>query len=649
MNDLIYDIECYPNIFTCVIYSPSKHNYFVFEVSERKNEFSKLMATIRSLGQKGVRMVGFNNVAFDYPVLHCLLNLYSYNPSADWKTVVKTAAKKTKDIIEAPHFARFSHIIWPNKQVCKQMDLFMIHHFDNVAKQTSLKLLQFNMRSDSIEELPFDPKHPVPVDQFDKLLEYNKHDVQETYRFYLKSMDRIMLREKLSVAYDHDFTNANDTKIGKTIFQLQLEKKFGSEICFIQTPEGRKPKQTKRTTIKIADIIFWYINFTRPEFSAVQDWLCRQVLKGKTKDVFTGLESNELGSLEPHIAKHKVKGKIKNLNCVVDGFQFDFGTGGIHGCIPPATVQSDEKKVIVDLDVTSFYPSLAIKNEVFPHHLGKGFCDIYAALKQQRTSYKKGTPENEALKLALNGVYGDSNNEYSPFYDPQYTMTITVNGQLLICLLSEWLMEIESLKMIQANTDGVTVLLDRADIPELEKICKKWEQYTELQLESAYYKRMFIRDVNNYIAEYEDGKLKRKGAYEYDIEWHQNHSALVIQKAAQAFLVNGEPIEDFIRAHDDPFDFYLRTKVPRSSYLELVFPDRRESLQNITRYFISTDGGSLLKVMPPLPKKPDKWREIGINVGWKVTVHDKLAPLENIDYSFYVKETEKLVNPLITG
>lgn len=44
--------------------------------------------------------------------------------------------------------------------------------------------------------------------------------------------------------------------------------------------------------------------------------------------------------------------------------------------------------------------------------------------------YAKGTPENAMLKLALNSVYGDSNNQYSVFYDPMYTMKITVNGQL---------------------------------------------------------------------------------------------------------------------------------------------------------------------------------------------------------------------------
>jgi hypothetical protein len=180
----------------------------------------------------------------------------------------------------------------------------------------------------------------------------------------------------------------------------------------------------------------------------------------------------------------------------------------------------------------------------------------------------------------------------------------------------------------------------------MREVCKEWERLTKLELESVHYKRMFIRDVNNYIAEYENGKLKRKGAYEYNIGWHQNFSCLVVQKAAEAHLTRGEDIETFIREHDDPYDFYLRAKVPRSSRLMLRGDRGEKQLRNITRYFVSNQGGQLIKIMPPLPKKPDKEREIAVNKGWNVTVHDVLAPMEDINYQFYISETKKLVKPV---
>ena len=642
--DIIYDIECYPNIFTIVVYSLLKEDYFTFEISERRNDMERIEKLVTNLKRDKRRMIGFNNMGYDYPVLHALINYSRENHSATWDHLCKAARKKSDQIINADHFDRFKHLIWENNQYCQQVDLFKIHHFDNVARATSLKVLQFNMRSESIEDLPFDPNQPVDPANFDDLILYNRHDVQETYRFYLKTLEAIDLREKLTEKNGVNFINANDTKIGKTIFQLELEKQLGKGICFFYTGEGeRKPRQTKRKRIAMNEVILPCARFERPEFNLIKGWIAKQVLTDVTKDVFTGIDEADLGAIIHCCDKTKVKGKIKSLNCIVDGFNFVFGTGGLHGCIDPATVVSNDERVIVDLDVVSYYPSLAIVNGIYPEHLGPEFCTIYKRLKEQRTSYKKGSPENAALKLALNGVYGDSNNKFSPFYDPKYTMSITINGQLLLCMLAEKLMGIAGLEMIQANTDGVTVRIDRRKISEMEATCKEWERITGLELEAARYNRMFIRDVNNYIAEYEGGKLKRKGAYEYEVGWHQNFSSLVIQKAAEAHLIHNRDIEDFIRNHDDPYDFYLRAKVPRSSRLVIRTGQEEKLLRNITRYYVSNGGGHLIKIMPPLPKKPDKDREISVNKGWNVTVHDVIATLGDINYKFYVGETVKLV------
>ena len=59
-------------------------------------------------------------------------------------------------------------------------------------------------------------------------------------------------------------------------------------------------------------------------------------------------------------------------------------------------------------------------------------------------------------KLALNGVYGKSGDKHSPFFDLQFMMQITINGQLLLCMLAEQLMKIPGLRMVQINTDGLT-------------------------------------------------------------------------------------------------------------------------------------------------------------------------------------------------
>jgi hypothetical protein len=304
-------------------------------------------------------------------------------------------------------------------------------------------------------------------------------------------------------------------------------------------------------------------------------------------------------------------------------------------------IESNEGFVIVDLDVTSYYPTLAIANGFRPAHLGGSFVDIYQHLFEERKKHPKGSPENAMLKLALNGVYGDSNNVFSVFYDPLFTMSITLNGQLLLCLLAEMVMQhVPGVQLIQCNTDGMTVRIPHGSSAVLKRVCDWWQEQTKLTLEQMTYRRMCIRDVNNYIGQYLDGKVKRKGAYEHDLEWHQNHSALVVPKVAEKVLLEGAPIRETVEQWPEMMDFMLRTKVPRSSFLTCG----DERIQNITRYYIAKGGGHLFKWMPPLKGK-EEWRRIGVESGWGVQVCNDIREAGRlpVDFDYYVREVEKLV------
>jgi hypothetical protein len=180
--------------------------------------------------------------------------------------------------------------------------------------------------------------------------------------------------------------------------------------------------------------------------------------------------------------------------------------------------------------------------------------------------HAKGTVQNASFKLGANGAYGMSNNKYSVLYDPQFTMTITINGQLMVCMLAERLLTVPTFQIIQVNTDGITYRIHRDYEPQAAEICKQWEAYTLLKLEDANYRRMWIRDVNNYVAEDMKGKLKQKGAYWYPDPknyaasiseasppaWHKDLGNIVSIRAAVAAMVHGTDPEAFIRCHSDP-------------------------------------------------------------------------------------------------
>lgn len=612
----VHDIENYPNVFLFGAIHALTETPYIFEISHRRDDRQAFYLFTEYLREHRAEEVGYNNLGYDYPVQHSILNNIMYITNAD-------IYKKGDSIINAGDENRFAHMVWEKDWIVPQLDLYKIHHFDNQAKRTSLKTLEFNMRMENIEDLPFTPGTYLTDSQIDTLRQYLIHDLKATLMFYKHSKKLIDFRRELSAKYGRNFMNHNDTKIGKDYFIMELEK--SGIQCF--EPGSRKPRQTHRPSIALNSVIFPYVRFEQPEFNRVLNWLRQQVIT-ETKGVFTDLSAD------------------------INGFSFDFGTGGIHGSIESQTIRSTENYVIIDLDVASFYPNLAISNELFPAHLGKQFCTIYKNVYDMRSSYPKGTPENAMLKLALNGVYGDSNNVYSPFYDPAYTMAITINGQLLLCMLAEELLKIPGLSMIQANTDGLTVYVPRVFTGQVEQVRHAWEKLTRLQLEEAIYDVMFIRDVNNYIAVYEGGKkVKRKGAYchSVDLGWHQNHSMQVVAKAAEAALVHNKDIRDFITSHEDIHDFMLVTKVPRNS--KLLWGDKQ--VQNITRYYVSTDGAPLTKVMPPLAKSlklnPDApERRMSVCKGWLTTECNDMKRFNRatLNYDFYIKEAEKLVAPL---
>jgi hypothetical protein len=206
---------------------------------------------------------------------------------------------------------------------------------------------------------------------------------------------------------------------------------------------------------------------------------------------------------------------------------------------------------------------------------------------------------------------------------------------------------------------------------------------------------MMIRDVNNYIAEYEGGKLKRKGTYEYNVQYHQDPSSRIVAKAAEAYLVRGENITEFITNHRDPYDFCIRAKVPRSNNLVMEWPALGVELPmaNIVRYFVSKAGGTLTKISPAKGKAGTWKRKAGVsdafynqviteNKGDKLDVdgiaHDERIHTKNksvyaegrtamckgwlstdcsdmknfdwsqINYDYYIAEAEKIVKPLLT-
>lgn len=661
----VYDVESYPNVFTLTAEALHSDERRVYEISEYRDDRQYLLQWFNYLQQHQIPMIGFFSEQYDYPLLHFIYT----NPQCTAADIYN----KSQSIVNSTD--RFGSTIWPRDRFAPQIDLAKIHHFDNRAKSTSLKALQVNMRSRNVMESPVPFGQPVAQPDVDAhVIPYNINDVTETKKFAHISMAMIEFRLGLVEQFGVECLSWNDTKIGEKM----LEQRLGEDVCYDRSSGRKERRQTIRHRIALRDIIFPYIRFSNPEFQRIHSFMMEQVL---TPD--------DIGDPDSTI---KTKGVFTNLRADVGGIAFYFGTGGVHASVENQRFEATDEWLIRDIDVGGLYPSIAIVNRLAPAHLGEAFIAEYAKLPQERKKFAKGTVQNAAFKLAANGAYGKSNSKFSFLYDPQFTLTITINGQLMLCMLAEWLLTVPTVQLLSVNTDGINYRIHRDYLDAAKQIEKQWEDYTKLQLEDAQYRRIWQADVNTYVWEAMDGKLKVKGRlwypdpYDYENSitnavppaWHKDLSAPIIQRAAVTAMVHGIDPETFIRCHTDGFDFMLRAKVDRASTLYLG----DDPVQSTFRYYVAREGRPLVKVSPPpagavlgaykrkngvseaeyrrvMQETGGEWhpdvctgnrskyedRRTAIQAGWRVAdcCNADAFRFDNVNYEFYIAESRKLI------
>ena len=453
--------------------------------------------------------------------------------------------------------------------------------------------------------------HYAPISGINTLgevIRYCINDVASTKAIFLDEnmKKQINLRAKLSKEYDISLHSASEPRISKEIFVHFLSKKLKT------TPKMIKELRTIRDNVPVAPLILPYVKFVTPEFNNMLAWFKKldlKILEGKMEG-----------------PKHTMKYK---------GVSTDYGLGGLHGCTKAGIYESSDTHVIISVDVASFYPNLAIKNRWSPEHIpNEPFCELYEWFYKTRKEYDKSSPLNYLFKIILNSTYGLSKNRHSFLYDPELTFRITVNGQLLLSMLYEQIcLAIPDAQPIMQNTDGLEFIIPRDKIELFTDVCAEWEKMTQLSLETDTYKKMIIRDVNNYIAIYPnpDKYPKCKGAFEYkDLPLHKNKSFLVVPKALYYYFVYGIKPEDHVNSNDNIFDYCGGVKIKGEWFFTAEYIQdgvyKKDKLQKLIRYYVSTTGVKLVKSHPD-------GREIQLESGrWVQTVFNKFVNKPFGDY-----------------
>lgn len=657
MKHWVMDYETLSNCFVAVFQHYKTSEEKIFIVHDLQNDFDEFIEFLIENRDEKQWHISYNGLAFDAQVTQYILNNYEL-----WSNMSGCAIAEVIYAFAQETIARQNRKEWgifaPWHIQIGQIDLFKMHHWDNPAKRSSLKWIQFSMDWENLQDMPID--HTVKIEtqeQLDTIVGYCINDVASTKAIFDKSKSQIKLRKELTDKYQINLYSASEPRIAKELFAYYLGKKLNL------TPREIKGMKTYRNIIKVKDLVLPYIKFKSPVF--------QQAL-------------NKFNTLE--LDAMQLKGQFK-YKLEHNGVHTTFALGGIHGARKSGVYKSDDQHIIMSSDVTSFYPNLCIRNQWSPAHFPKEeFCDQYEWFFDERVKIPKSNPMNYVYKIILNSTFGLSNEENSFFYDPELCMRITLNGQLSLMMLYDMILDAipEAFGLLQ-NTDGVEIRIPKDKKDLYLKVCEEWENITQLNLEHDTYQKLILGDVNNYIAvndfksvdlttwrkvkeenphylfkvkgpDFMYAPVKLKGRFNFhSLALHKNKSKLVVPKAIYNYFVKDILPEDYLQKNKNILDYCIGMKskgawkqVSRSTPNGVY---KEEDLQKINRYYISKPGKNSSKIIKI--NKQDG-REIQCESGqWLQSIYNKIELQPkwedyNLDLRYYSKAIESQINDILS-
>lgn len=622
----VYDIEVFQNIFHCSVKNTETNNIYKFEISERKNQLRELVKFFKQVDKyitwgdyyttninipANVIFCGYNNLHYDNPIINYIIEyedkLMQYNIPTICSSIFnlsKTITASSEDNIDA--WKHWKYQIWFDT-----FDILTMLYSNKL--RVGLKEIQVTMQYPNVQEFVCDWTKPLPLEDFDSMIDYNINDIESTSELLNRCKKDVDLRIAIEDEYGVRVLSKDGVNIGMKILTQKYLEKTG--LTWWDIKDLRSPM----SVIPLKDVILPFIKYDSPILQRVLDDMKNQIVSPGRK----GYENK----------------------FVFNNLRYSVGVGGIHSVNSPEIIIPRDDEMLIDIDVASLYPSMLIEYEFYPKHLGKEFLEVYKQIKDERIEAKHNGDKvkNETLKLALNGLSGNLQNEHNFCYSPFAVMQIRINGQLLLLMLAEKLTQI-GCRIVQANTDGLFVLLKKDVYSKVNSICREWEQLTKLTLEEDRFKAMYQYAINDYFAITEDNKVKEKGMFITTVKLGKGLTPKIIPKAVISFFKDGISVEDTIKNCTDIRDFLMSEKTGKQWHVEYM----NEEQQRTNRFYASTNGGYLWKWKYSNDSDAKSYQNMLTASG--VTLLNKFddKPIEErkINYRYYIMEAYKIIRDL---
>ena len=598
----VYDIEIFQNCFHCCCKDTETGQLHKFEISERVNQLKELVDFFYYNNENRM-FCGYNNHHYDDVIINYIIDYYYVLNQLPWWRICQSLFNLSNTIVKAEDGDISKFKKWKYAHYFYSMDLLTMMFSQKL--RVGLKTMQATMHYWNVQEYEGDFTLPIPVDMIDEMISYNINDVESTAELLNRLADQVELRLFIEEEHGIDCLSMDSVKMAETFLLEKYSEKSGIPKNVIK--EMRSPMDY----IPLKDVILPFISYKNPKLQSVLEEMKEQVVYSKER-----------------------KGYEKKF--VLSNVVYSIGVGGIHTIHTPKIFLPKDDEVIGHADVASMYPSLLIEYQWGPRHLGKLFCDLFAGLKVERLEAKHTGQKvkNLFLKIVLNSPTGKMQQEVSWMYDPFNVFKIRINGQLILLLLVDRLLEL-GCEIIQCNTDGVVYRAKKGLKQAISDAIKEVETLTRLEFESDEYEAFYQYAINDYFGVLKGGEIEEKGMFITKNKLGKGLAPVVIPKAVINYFVKGEPIEEFIKNDRDIRDFLMSQQVDKKFK---VYHGERE-IQRINRFYASTDGKYLFK--RDADKESNMLTKSGVTILNKL--YDTTVEGRKINYRYYISEAKKIV------
>lgn len=618
---------------------------------------------------------GYNNKKYDRLMLSALLMYYNQfdKPSKLitflYETSQRVIRSSNNDTLWTDNF---TSLILRNNVAFRDLDLFQIFrldHYHKSLKQTSINIKWYNLKEYTMPPIGDLDRHYyherlpeakgmtdrelnihyrnvferfIPKEYLNEMADYNDNDVYIVAELIRMNQEEVLLRYRISEEYKVDvYSSSRSTIADKVIVKLYSKFTGLHPKAFIDT-------KTIRRKILVSEILSDKIAFSTPELNDILSDIRSLTLRGE-------------------------KGEF-DREFTFMGTSYTIATGGLHSNEIPAVYFENSDSIIVDRDVASYYPNMIRSLKVCQKHLiPKAWFRIADTIVDERLEHKhlakdksldvmerdKHATAAACLKIVANaGIFGKMGSEKSFLCDKKAMYQVTINGQLFLLMLIEKL-ELAGIHVISANTDGIVTIVPRELEQTADDICHWWEKHLGLELEFTYYTKYVTEGVNSYLTVKRGGSSKFKGRMNPKMfleDLSKGYNSPIVAKCVTEYFINGTPVMETLRNAKSILDFCRTQNVNHKYRLEFTHvvdgKIRTDVVQRNTRFYISSTGGTLMKVesMGWNERNEEQVKKSSLCAGQRVsicnTVDDTDISELNVNYLYYYNEAMAIIEPI---